>query len=162
MSLIFAQDTIEPQNWSLAAQITHQQLMFGQLDVSLPSFYLDSLYSPEKVELISLLKSLKYWVLQQENKFKRWTQIILNSNSLKSKRILGIKCFQPELLLTQLIYFQKFLYMTQSLDSCQWRLSVILSLTSWETKTQSYQMEMLFLICLTLLKKKNQPPPQKL
>jgi len=51
---IFVRGIIEPLNLFLAAQITPQQLMFGQLDVLLPSYYLASLCSLEKVELINL------------------------------------------------------------------------------------------------------------
>ena len=95
--LTSAQDITELQNSFSEILNILVELTLGPLDASSQSWCLDNLSSQEKVELINLLRSLKFWVHQLKNKSKLWTQTIKNIDSHKLDHFHGKKFSDIEL-----------------------------------------------------------------
>lgn len=93
---IFAPGTTVLQNWFLVAPTIIQQLMYGQLDVWLPSWCSVNLSSQVRVEWTSLLRLSKCWELQLRSRLWQWILIILSLNFHKSRLTHGQKYSDQE------------------------------------------------------------------
>jgi hypothetical protein len=156
---IFVPAITEHLSSFLEIQITTLTLTFGQLAVLSRNSCSVSLFSRERVALINLLKSLKFWEPQVKRKFLQWIPITMNIVSLRFDLSLGIKYSVTEPQKKRSILSQLFSYTTHSKDPPLLVPSLTPSLMNYVTKTPSCPTVSLYPLYSTLLQRNSSKNP---